>query len=221
MPDVLELLAKVDEGVYAVDSEQRIVLWNQRAQDILGYDRDEVVGRSCQEIIAGTDDYCLGVCQRDCLVMRAARSRGRAPSQQIQTRTKDGREVWLHISHVVVPAARDSLVTIVHIFRDVTAERQSREALKGVIGALSGLSVELPRASVATAALPTAFPGPLSRREAEVLRLLCEGTHPQQIADRLFISVATARNHVKGILRKLGVHTSLEAVAWATRHKLS
>ncbi len=220
MPDVLELLARVDEGVYAVDGEQRIVLWNQRAQDILGYDRGEVVGRSCEEIIAGTDDYCLGVCQRDCLVIRAARVRGRAPSHEIQTRTKDGREVWLHISHVVVPAARDSLVTVAHIFRDVTAERQSRAALKRVIGALSGLGAELPRTSTPTA-MPVTFPGPLSRREAEVLRQLCEGAHPQQIADRLFISVATARNHVKSILRKLGVHTSLEAVAWATRHKLS
>ncbi|MSQ33308.1 MAG: LuxR family transcriptional regulator [Dehalococcoidia bacterium] len=69
--------------------------------------------------------------------------------------------------------------------------------------------------------MPVTFPGPLSRREAEVLPQLCEGAPPQQIAARLFISVATARNHVKSILRKLGVHTSLEAVAWASRHKLS
>ena len=37
MPDVLELISNADEGVYAVDSEQKIILWNGRAQEILGF----------------------------------------------------------------------------------------------------------------------------------------------------------------------------------------
>lgn len=220
MPDVLELLAQVDEGVYAVDKEQRIVLWNQRAQEILGFDRGEAVGRQCHDVIAGFDEYCGRVCQRDCMIMRVAGARGRAPSHEFNTKTKDGRDIWLHVSHVVLPAAQDSLDTVVHIFRDITAERQSREALKKVLVALNEASSDAARATVAAPAASSALPAHLSRRETEVLRLLCEGAHPQQIAERLFISVATARNHVKRILRKLGVHTSLEAVAWAGKHRV-
>lgn len=55
----------------------------------------------------------------------------------------------------------------------------------------------------------------LTRRELQVLRLMAAGLPNKAIADRLFVSLHTARNHVKSILRKLGAHSRLEAVAIA------
>jgi len=57
----------------------------------------------------------------------------------------------------------------------------------------------------------------LTRRELEVMQLLAEGASNQAIAERLFISLHTVRNHVQRIITKLGVHSKLEAVAVATR----
>jgi NarL family two-component system response regulator LiaR len=56
----------------------------------------------------------------------------------------------------------------------------------------------------------------LTEREREVLRLMAEGLSNKEIAERLVISVATAKFHVHGILRKLGVSSRTEAVtvAW-------
>jgi PAS domain S-box-containing protein len=53
----------------------------------------------------------------------------------------------------------------------------------------------------------------LTPRQTEVLRLLEQGRSTQQIADELHLSVETVRNHVRRLLRALGVHTRLEAVA--------
>jgi PAS domain S-box-containing protein len=55
----------------------------------------------------------------------------------------------------------------------------------------------------------------LTPRQSEVLRLLDRGHSTAQIADELQLSVETVRNHVRGILRALEVHTRLEAVAAA------
>lgn len=55
----------------------------------------------------------------------------------------------------------------------------------------------------------------LSGRELEVLGLLTEGAGNDQIAARLFLSTATVRTHVQNILRKLDVHSRLEAIAFA------
>lgn len=55
----------------------------------------------------------------------------------------------------------------------------------------------------------------LSRRELQVLRLMAAGLANKAIAECLFVSLHTARNHVKSILRKLGAHSRLEAVAIA------
>lgn len=56
----------------------------------------------------------------------------------------------------------------------------------------------------------------LSARERQVLNLMAEGNNRQAIAGRLFISPNTVRTHQQHILTKLGVHTSLAAVAWVT-----
>jgi DNA-binding NarL/FixJ family response regulator len=53
----------------------------------------------------------------------------------------------------------------------------------------------------------------LTPREREVLSLLVDGYDPQRMAASLVISPETARTHVQRVLRKLGVHSRLEAIA--------
>jgi NarL family two-component system response regulator LiaR len=61
----------------------------------------------------------------------------------------------------------------------------------------------------------------LSEREVEVLRLVAQGCDNQQIADALFISWHTVKNHIDKIKNvKLGVRTRTEMVAWAWEHGL-
>jgi DNA-binding CsgD family transcriptional regulator len=57
----------------------------------------------------------------------------------------------------------------------------------------------------------------LSRREAEVARLVAEGLTNRQIATRLVISERTAQNHVQHILTKLGFSSRSQIAAWAVR----
>jgi DNA-binding NarL/FixJ family response regulator len=56
-------------------------------------------------------------------------------------------------------------------------------------------------------------PAHLTPRQAEVLRHLEAGRSTKQIAQELHVSTETVRNHVRHLLRALGVTTRLEAVA--------
>lgn len=60
----------------------------------------------------------------------------------------------------------------------------------------------------------------LSKREREVLAELGTGASTEQIADRLFLSVHTVRNHVHSVLHKLDAHSRLEAVSRAQKQGL-
>lgn len=60
----------------------------------------------------------------------------------------------------------------------------------------------------------------LSARQQEVLELLADGVPAREIAARLGLAEATVRNHIRLILRKLGCHSQLEAVAVAFRSRL-
>lgn len=61
---------------------------------------------------------------------------------------------------------------------------------------------------------------PLTPREVQIVRLVDEGLTNKEIASRLNISAATARNHIHSILEKLGVRTRSRAAAVA-RNTLS
>ncbi|HDJ86369.1 MAG TPA: two-component system response regulator NarL, partial [Chromatiales bacterium] len=55
----------------------------------------------------------------------------------------------------------------------------------------------------------------LTPREREILQLLAEGQSNKMIARNLDISDGTVKLHVKSILRKLGVHSLVEAAVMA------
>ena len=60
-----------------------------------------------------------------------------------------------------------------------------------------------------------AGPGPLSRREVEILAACAEGLSTAELATRLWLSEGTVRNRVSEILGKLGVRNRAEAVQLA------
>jgi two-component system, NarL family, response regulator NreC len=60
----------------------------------------------------------------------------------------------------------------------------------------------------------------LSRRELEVLRLICKEYSNAEIAEKLFLSVSTVETHRKNLIAKLGVNNTVGLVKFALRHKL-
>jgi DNA-binding NarL/FixJ family response regulator len=76
-------------------------------------------------------------------------------------------------------------------------------------GALSpGLAAALLREAVAQPAAETN----VSAREIEVLQLIAEGAAPPEVAERLFISVKTVKNHLSSIYEKLDARDRTQAV---------
>jgi two-component system, NarL family, response regulator NreC len=61
----------------------------------------------------------------------------------------------------------------------------------------------------------------LSRRELEVLRLICREYSNAEIAGKLFLSVSTVETHRKNLIAKLGVNNTVGLVKFALRNNLT
>jgi two-component system, NarL family, response regulator NreC len=61
----------------------------------------------------------------------------------------------------------------------------------------------------------------LSRRELEVLRLICKEYSNAEIAEKLFLSVSTVETHRKNLIAKLGVNNTVGLVKFALRNNLT
>ena len=54
----------------------------------------------------------------------------------------------------------------------------------------------------------------LTRREEEVLRLICRGVSNDEIARRLFLSINSVKSHIRTLYRKIEVERRPQAVLW-------
>jgi PAS domain S-box-containing protein len=218
MDEMLAVLARTADGVFALDQAERVVFWNAAAEQITGYRADEVLGRPCHEIFGSEQRAGCHQCQPDCPVMRAARNQEPVPAYNVLGRTKAGVPILLNIS-VIVPRAGPGAVGTIHLFRDATRQWRYETYVEAIVGAAAQLlGAPPPRGPHAVVAAPGGVS--LSAREQDVLGLLVQGQAAREIAATLGISYVTVRNHLQALLRKLGVHTQRQVIKLALEQHL-
>jgi PAS domain S-box-containing protein len=208
------------DGSFEVGPGQRIREWSAEAAEALGYEAEEVVGKSCFDVICGLDDASENICQQNCTVTRNARDGQPTSNFDLQSRRSDGKPVWLNVSTLLSEEEAGGPPSVIHLFRDITERRGFEGKARRAIAALADDEGTLQKQADGNLPLGEQGASPLSPREIEVLRVLAQGLPTQEIADNLGISRVTTRNHIAHILTKLGVQSRLQAILRATELKL-
>lgn len=201
-------------GVYAVDMTQSIIFWNSKAEEILGYGSEEVIGKKCYEIcssipVSGSEPICL----QGCPSIRLART-GQIPSiGDVRMLCASGERKLVTVSPLVVPLDQENDNNIlVHVFFDRKKQAQllcSKDLSNGIekllpsIDATDDNEIDI-----------------LTKREREILRLVAQGNESAQIARKLNISNYTVLNHVRNARTKMSAANKLDAVLTALRYGL-
>jgi DNA-binding CsgD family transcriptional regulator len=172
--------------VFRTDVDSRICEWNAECERLTGIPAAEAEERYCWEVLAGRDAKGGIVCHPGCSIARLARQGWPVRCTELYVRTASGRKP-VTISTIVLRQEHET--TVLHPLRE---------------GADAG------------GPPPRTEPEPaLTPRQREILQLLADGRRVRQIAVHLTIAEATVRNHIRAILRALGVNSQLEAVARA------
>ena len=205
---LLEQLTHTADGVFAVDAHQHIILWNQAASSLLGYTSGEVLGRNCCDVIQGKD--CAGnmVCQKHCFHIEQSKKFRWQSHQNFQTHSKSGKAVWIDVTTLSILSTRRKLAALVHTFRQTGPATAASDRP-------AGSEPFSPGKLLADRENSSASWFPLNERELAVLLLMAEGLTTKKIGSKLFISPVTVRNHIQNILKRLDVHSRLEAILWA------
>ncbi len=98
-----------------------------------------------------------------------------------------------------------------YLLKDVSSEKLV-EAIQAVVSEFSRISKPARRQKEEN------IPDPLSAREIEILRIVATGASNKEIADQLFISEGTVKNHLSSILSKLGVRDRMQAILKAREY---
>lgn len=212
--EALDRIARSGEAVFAIDSSDRIVLWNKKCEEMLGRPARAVLGKRCYDVIGGRDENGNVYCYRNCPVAYQAREMPKDPVQrfQLSMQAGEGPRKTVEVSLFAIPAFHAALSTVVHVLRDGTKKATALER-----GLAQEAQTREPLWPMETKA---GQPIDLTAREKEILRCLAQGMPTAAIGKELFISPVTVRNHIQSILQKLNVHTKLAAVVFAYQHDL-
>jgi len=215
MADQLEVITRSGTAAFATDETGCITVWNRGAEALLGYSAPFVLGKRCHEILCGVDLFGNLFCNRHCALACMVERREPTRHFEMDVRAESGAMIPTGFSIVVLPGARAGQYTMIHFMEKVDRQQEVSALIHHIFTDPHTQPLSPP--PVEPASTPAAQ---LTSREIEVLRLLADGTSTQDIAASLFISIPTARNHVQNILRKLDVHSKLEAVSLALRTHL-
>jgi PAS domain S-box-containing protein len=216
MKEMYEALDVAADGGFAVDEELRIQFWNTAAEEITGFSKGDVLGQKCYQVLQGYDDERRLICKACCHVAELALKSEPVPNYDIRTRTKKGDRRWLNMSVITSRMGGNGYKKlIVHLFRDVTQKKDGEMFVYRILE-IAQLYHIIPFERKD----PDHQIAKLTLREREVLTLLARGLSTREIAEALFISMSTVRNHIQNIFDKLGVHSRPEAIAYAYQNGL-
>ncbi|HEY1252688.1 MAG TPA: LuxR C-terminal-related transcriptional regulator [Thermoanaerobaculia bacterium] len=213
--EALDRIARSGDAVFAIDSSDRIILWNRKCEEMLGRPARAVLGKRCYDVIGGRDENGNVYCYRNCPVAHQARDLPQDPVHRFQLSMEagDGKRKMVDVSLFAIPSFHPALSTVVHVLRDGKKKKPS--------GLERGLAEKADaRPPLWPMTRKSAPVTELTEREKEILRCLAEGLPTAAIGKKLFIAPVTVRNHVQSILQKLDVHTKLAAVVFAYQNGL-
>lgn len=211
-----DLMARAVEGVFAIDGEQRVIFWNQACEKMTGISAAEAVGDNCHDVLKGRDTHGRPLCRSNCPLCEL--SKGGPPPAQLPMRIThtDGKTLQFNVGTMLIPSSRQNQWNVVHVMR--RGRECGAEGRRGCEDRFDGTQFGSP---TQLQDMPSQIAASLlTGREREILRLLADGAGVMPMSDQLHISVVTVRNHIQRLMAKLEVHSRVEAVAYAHRHRL-
>lgn len=121
----LELIfSSVTDGIFTHDTDLRITSFNQAAERITGFSKEEVLGKRCTEVF-GTN-----LCRDYCVLARTIETQSGAKDEEVRITGKDGRERILILNTVVLHDRQKIPCGAMVVFKDITELVSLKKELK-------------------------------------------------------------------------------------------
>ena len=117
------ILDSIADGVFTVDQQGRITSFNQAAERITGFSKEEAVGQYCHEI------FRSNLCFEACALKHTAETTEPIVNLEVNILNRDNREIPISISTAVVRDKSGNVVGAVETFRDLSLIKELRKEI--------------------------------------------------------------------------------------------
>lgn len=117
------IFENISHGIFTINEEGKITSFNSAAEELTGYSREEVIGRSCASVFQA--DFC----ESECPLKRSIKTRERTEDKEVSIMKKDGSRIPIAISTAALVDDNGKVIGGVEMFRDLTTVRELRKRL--------------------------------------------------------------------------------------------
>lgn len=125
------VINSANEGIYVTDRERRFLIWNDAAERICGFSREEVIGNYCfDNILDHIDGKGVNLCWNACPLQRAMETGTPQGPETVYLRHKKGHRVPVEVRTAPLFDKNGTVTGSIEVFQDIS-DRIEKEKVLG------------------------------------------------------------------------------------------
>ncbi|NIM47211.1 MAG: PAS domain S-box protein [Candidatus Aenigmarchaeota archaeon] len=118
------LLSSIADGVYAVDNERKIVLFNKAAEEMTGWKQEDSLGIKCSTVMKLKNEQDVSVCEKDCPMLATWNSNQSIIRNDLSFVNKRHKTVQISGSYASIKNSKGEITGGICVFRDITKQKE-------------------------------------------------------------------------------------------------
>ncbi|MDX1765193.1 MAG: diguanylate cyclase, partial [bacterium] len=125
------LLDKLFEGIYVIDLERRITVWNAAAEELTGYKAEEVIGKPCRDkVLMHVDDRGNNLCEVKLCPAAKAIAENQTSQEELYLHHRDGHRIPVKTRISPIRNSKGRVIGAIEMFSDNSANLAARQKMK-------------------------------------------------------------------------------------------
>ncbi len=121
--DFEKIFTEMQDGLYVTDTNRKIIYWNKGAEEITGFEGNEVVNSHCYDnILVHIDDKGVSLCKEGC-PLAASIADGQHRSAEVYLQHKDKHRKPVRVKTIPMRDEKGEIVGCAELFTDLSNEK--------------------------------------------------------------------------------------------------
>jgi len=189
--------ARIYDAIFATDTEQNIIYFNDAAEKLTGYSRAEVIGKKCRDI------FNSNICDTGCAIKGCMSTGQPIMGAEVIIKNRKMQEIPVMARADIIQDKDGAIVGGMEIVREVTQEKRTLEKIKlsaeRLNTSFNEISIHTDQITTTTTQVATAI-GQIAQGSSEQSNAAAQATNSvEHVSDSINAMVESAEDQTKSI----------------------
>ncbi len=129
-----DIFDATQDGVFVMDKERRIILFNAGCESLTGFSRQEVVGTQCHchDLTDCHDEYGRSMAGKLCPGMAVFNGETATARQRMRVRRRDGDHIWIEMTYTPLRDSDGKVTRLLAVMHDISEMKEKEQQLQAM-----------------------------------------------------------------------------------------